>query len=951
VLMIRRCGGAPSVARVIPWWLLVVAVLGVNFTLWGTVGLLRVLASRGRADTQPPARLSVEDVAVLMAAHNEELVITDSLESVAKLLPRHNIHVVSDGSDDRTVELALSQGVHVVETSSNIGKAGALEEGIRRFGLVEHYEVVLLLDADTRLEADYFENSLPFFDDDRIVSVAGCAASDWSTPPRTTLGALLVTHRARIYALTQRLLKFGQTWRPTNATFIVPGFASMYRTRVLPSIKIDQPGLVIEDFNMTFEVYRQRLGKVGFSLAARAATQDPDTFDDYLKQTRRWALGFWQSVRRHRPRLDLFSAMLTLYVLEVLISSLLLVVAPILLVLLLLPEVIPELANWGVSAVISEYVNPRSILLGVLVPDLVLTAGVAIAERRARYLLFAPFYLPMRVVDAVTALRTLPRAWLEHSTGRWVSPARRKLDQQGARGAVVPKLGAVLAGAAALAVALRVWLVSPTLPASGSEQRLIDSAFASLRDLPGGGPGITELQLQGYLSLTRALERYDTVLLAARELSVLATGVAALSTVALLVFGLRMRATAVGIAVLLLAFSGPAVAALAPVGTGALAVAWTTLAWALLVPGLQRKDGFLLTLGGVAAVAAVLTAPILIVPLLVVCALRARLLAVPLVVLAVGLQLVVAGWTDGVAAEALTGEQRIVLLATAFLIALPALLRKEIRPAATAVLVIAVQCAWFGSSADVLLPVLVVLSVAVLAGLLDAVRRPALLTHAVVLSVLIAVAGTLFVPRTGRWHDEAELAGWITENTLPTTILTAPEGLWSELVRAGLPPARVHRDGPATFDVVAGNGNGAVVARFGGYTVQYRDRPSTEDSAVRLNAGRQLAANPRLLVTGEVDRALRDGQVDLRAMTLLAGLSADHEIVVADVRTTTPEQGLGTPRREVVLSAVDGRGVDFPASRQVLTTWLNVQQAPYAPSNIRITPQGAVITWLVQEES
>ncbi|WP_218164671.1 glycosyltransferase family 2 protein [Lentzea waywayandensis] len=936
----------------IPWWLLVVAVLGVNFTLWGTIGLLRALTSRGRADTQPPTRLTVDDVAVLMAAHNEELVITDSLGSVAKLLPRGNIHVVSDGSKDRTVELARLQGVNVIETPSNIGKAGALEEGIRRFGLVEKYGAVLLLDADTRLEADYFEHSLPLFDDDRVVAVAGCATSDWSTPPRTTLGALLVTHRARVYALTQRLLKFGQTWRPTNATFIVPGFASMYRTRALPSIKIDQPGLVIEDFNMTFEVYRQRLGKVGFSLSAQAATQDPDTFDDYLKQTRRWALGFWQSVRRHRPRFDLFSAMLTLYVLEVLVSSLLLVVAPVLLVLVLLPEVIPELANWGVSAVISEYVNARSLLLGVLLPDLVLTVGVALAERRARYLLFAPFYLPMRVIDAVTALRTLPRAWLEHSTGRWVSPARRKLDQPGARGAAVPKLGAVLAGVAALAVALRVWLVSPTLPASSAEQRLIDSVFASLRDLPGGSTGITELQLQGYLSLTRALERYDSVLLAARELAVVATGVAALSAVALLVFGLRMRLAAVGIAVLLLAFSGPSVVVLASAGTGALAMAWTTLACALLAPGLQRKDGFLLTLGGVAALAAVLTAPILIIPPLVVCALRTRwYLAVPLAGLAVVLQVVLAGRMPVAVAEALTGQQRVVLLATAFLVAVPALLRKEIRLLAAGVLVIAGQSAWLGETGDVLLPALVVLSVTLLAGLLDAVRRPALLTHAIVVVVLVAVAGTLFVPRTGRWQDEAALAGWIAENTPPTTVLTASAGVWSELLRAGLPPDRVRRDGPATFDVVQGSGSGAVVARFGGYTVQYRDRPSVEDLVVRLNAGRQLAANPRLLVTDDVRRALHDGQVDLRAMTLLAGLSADHEIVVADVRTTKPEQGLGMPRREVVLSAVDGRGVDYPASRQVLTMWLNAQQAPFAPSSTRITPQGAVITWLVQEES
>ncbi|WP_222598208.1 glycosyltransferase family 2 protein [Lentzea tibetensis] len=931
----------------IPWWLLVVAVLGVNFTLWGAIGLLRALTSRG-GGTPPDTRLTVDDVAVLMAAHNEELVITESLESVAKLLPRHNIHVVSDGSTDRTVELARWQGVHVVETPENVGKAGALEEGIRRFGLVDQYAVVLLLDADTRLEHDYFEHTLPFFDDDNIVAVAGCATSDWSTPPRTTLGALLVTHRARVYALTQRLLKYGQTWQPTNATFIVPGFASMYRTRALPKIKIDRPGLVIEDFNMTFEVYRQRLGKVGFSLAGHAATQDPDAFEDYLKQTRRWALGFWQSVRRHRPRADLFSAMLALYVLEVLVSSVLLIVAPILLVLLLLPEVIPELASWGVSESISHYVNARSILLGVLVPDLVLTLGVAIAERRARYLLFAAFYLPLRVVDACTALRTLPRAWLEHSTGRWVSPARRKVQRNGARGAGVPKLGAVLAGAASLVVALRVLLVSVTLPASGAEHRLVDAAFGALKDLPAG-TGVTELQLRGYLSVTRALERHDGVLVAARELSAVATAVAAVSVVALLVFGLRMRPLAAGIAVLLLAFSGPAVVALTPVGTGVLAAAWIALAAALLVPGVQRRDGFLLALGGAAATAAVLTAPILLVPLFAVCALRWPYLAVA----AVGAQVLLARRLPSDVADALTVEQRAVLLVTAVVVALVALPRKEIRPFAVLALVLAAQCAWLGQSGDVLLPALAVLSAVLLAGLLDAVHRPLLLANAIVLAVVVAVAGTLLVPRTGRWHDEARLAAWITANTTPTSILTAPPGLWSELLHAGLAPARVHRAGPATFDVVAGAGAGAgaVVARFGDYTVQYRDRPSTEDSFVRADAGRQLAANPRLLVSDEVGRALRDGEVDLRAMTLLAGLSSTHELVVADVRATEAERGLGTPRREVVLSAVDGRGVDYPQSEQVLLTWLKAQQAPYAPASTRITPQGAVITWLVQEGS
>ena len=89
----------------------------------------------------------------------------------------------------------------------------------------------------------------------------------------------------------------------------MPGFASLYRTDVLGEIEIDPPGLVIEDFNMTFEVYQQaRWGGSASRSTAVAVTQDPYTLRDYTRQTKRWALGLWQTVSRHRPRANLFSA-------------------------------------------------------------------------------------------------------------------------------------------------------------------------------------------------------------------------------------------------------------------------------------------------------------------------------------------------------------------------------------------------------------------------------------------------------------------------------------------------------------------------------------------------------------------------------------------------------------------------------------------------------------------
>ena len=445
------------------WWMFVL-VFGINFALWGAVGVLRFTdgaldrvrrlprnagsaAHRAlRADVVVRAAangglagptlaagggriLTIDDVAVLMAAHNEEVVIGDSLSAITALVPPENVHVVSDASTDNTVELARAHGVNVIETVTNVGKAGALEEGIRCFGIDKRFSVVMLLDADTRLDPGYFEAALPLFDDPDIVAVAGCAHSNWHTPGMSFVGRLVTAHRSRIYALTQRLLKYGQTWRRTNATHIVPGFASMYRTTALPHITINPLGLVIEDFNMTFEVYRKDLGRIGFTLDAKAVTQDPDTLHDYVKQTKRWALGLWQTVRRHRLHLDRLSGMLCLLLLELLTASVLFLVLPVIVAILAIPDLFPQVLHWPaaqeVHAAVAGHVSLQAIALGVLLPDLLLTLAVATVEKRPRYLLYCLFFVFMRTIDAGIALYTLPRAWQEKSTGRWVSPARR----------------------------------------------------------------------------------------------------------------------------------------------------------------------------------------------------------------------------------------------------------------------------------------------------------------------------------------------------------------------------------------------------------------------------------------------------------------------------------------------------------------------------------------------
>ncbi|WP_222711074.1 glycosyltransferase family 2 protein [Quadrisphaera setariae] len=423
---------------------LVLLVLGVNASLWGALGVLRWCDERlqrprpasagpdgpdlADGPDLPLQRVRVGQVAVLMAAHDEELVIEHSLRALEALLPAGDVHVVSDWSTDRTAELARARGANVLETTTNVGKAEALALGIREFELASRYEAVLVLDADTQLDPRYLEEALPLLDDPRVAAVAGCAQTRWHPAELGWWGAALVAHRQRIYVLTQRLLKYGQTWRGLSATHIVPGFASIYRSRALERIDVSARGLVIEDFNMTFALHTQRLGRIAFTPAARAYTQDPSTFRDYVRQTQRWSLGLWQTVRRHRPRSGVFAAALWLVLAELVTSSLLFVLLPVGLVVLGGTGLL-ALLGWPPAVQLTAAVDvPLAlswVVVGVLLPDYVLSCAVALAERRPQYLWLGPAFWLLRVVDAAVALQALPRAFTTRSTGSWTSPTRR----------------------------------------------------------------------------------------------------------------------------------------------------------------------------------------------------------------------------------------------------------------------------------------------------------------------------------------------------------------------------------------------------------------------------------------------------------------------------------------------------------------------------------------------
>ncbi|MFC3998282.1 glycosyltransferase family 2 protein [Nocardiopsis sediminis] len=447
VLWLRYGFGAAGGPGPLFLWLSV----GMNLLAWTLIGLVRLGDDSLRALARPSGGAAAAasrtgpgatgggdggaggaaplSLAVVIPAHNEEPVIDGAIASALRLFPRWDIYVVSDSSHDSTADIAAETGVNVLELLNNRGKAGALEAVIEEFDLTGTYDGVVILDADTELHAGYVEGVRAQLRDPAVAAVAGFVVAEWKPHERTVVGRLISAYRDRLYWMLQYLLRYGQTWRRTSVPFIVPGFASTYRSSALKKIDINPSGLVIEDFNMTFEVHRKRLGRISMHPGTKAYSQDPFTLADYVSQVRRWTLGFWQTVRRHGVWPGLFWFALFFYILEVVLVAVLLLAAVGFAVLLLLPDATGGLVlRWGVYEggydAVTAVLPLTAVAVGLFVPDYLLTCVLAAVRRRPGYLVYGLFFLPVRVIDAYLTLRTIPQAWTVGSNGRWTSPNR-----------------------------------------------------------------------------------------------------------------------------------------------------------------------------------------------------------------------------------------------------------------------------------------------------------------------------------------------------------------------------------------------------------------------------------------------------------------------------------------------------------------------------------------------
>lgn len=229
-------------------------------------------------------------LALLIAAHNEEMVIEPTLRSAIKagMKPEH-IYVVNDNSSDKTAAIARSViGKSNVCTVGRSGKGLALTKAGKRFQLTKHYQWIHIADADGGFAPNYFKVFR------KKLRVKNAAATGYV---KSLPGGNVSQFRVFEYTIGLEIHRRIQSFIKTVP--IIPGPTSCFRADVFDKVNFANHCLT-EDFDVTLQLHRQKLGNIQYIPGAVAYTQDPRTVADYIKQISRWNRGLMQGIKKHR---------------------------------------------------------------------------------------------------------------------------------------------------------------------------------------------------------------------------------------------------------------------------------------------------------------------------------------------------------------------------------------------------------------------------------------------------------------------------------------------------------------------------------------------------------------------------------------------------------------------------------------------------------------------------
>lgn len=405
--------------------------VGLSIAFWGLIGLVRYLSEKYfKSKKKSGLKYKKSDIAVILPAHNEELVIRSSIQALKQSLDSSQIYVISDGSSDKTVRRSIMEKCHASSLKLGRGKAKAITYGIKKYRLFERYKFVMTVDADTKIDKYFFKNALPLFRDRKVGVVFGTPKIHWEHHIIPRFSYYLIAYRERLEQTLKYFIIYGQTWKYTNVLGVIPGFTALYRSDILKQLEIDTPGILIEDFHLAFQLHKKKLGRIGYHPSMFGWDQHPHTLSDYWNQVKRWNIGFFQTVRKNGIWPSFFWLSLGVFSAEVILNSIFFFVTPFLLLLFIPIDIIPvgeirsSLMMLQAFTIIGE-INILESVLVLLAIDYLLTAILGILHKKPEFLFYGLFFIFMHIITSIILVSSIIPGFFGKSQGKWTSPTRR----------------------------------------------------------------------------------------------------------------------------------------------------------------------------------------------------------------------------------------------------------------------------------------------------------------------------------------------------------------------------------------------------------------------------------------------------------------------------------------------------------------------------------------------
>jgi poly-beta-1,6-N-acetyl-D-glucosamine synthase len=319
-------------------WFIVLAGLSLFIlSRWCAIQTMAFIAHCQRKRDRPDDRENWPMVSILVPAYQEAKTIASTLQALVDLdYPNYEIIVIDDGSSDDTFEQASAfVGRHdrcdlKLFRKANGGKWSALNFALER----AVGELVLCIDADSRISPDALKRLIARLDRPEVAGVSGQIAV-------RNRQRMITRLQAYEYVVANGGLRTAQSL--FGMVLVVPGPIGLYRRQALQDVfekdmravapPANVPGKAAgpfshetfaEDFQLSLTILALG-GRIVYEPGAISYTSSPDLTHTLLNQRYRWYRGTMQVLRiylrrlRHFPgsrsrRLDLVVA--AVYVLD-----------------------------------------------------------------------------------------------------------------------------------------------------------------------------------------------------------------------------------------------------------------------------------------------------------------------------------------------------------------------------------------------------------------------------------------------------------------------------------------------------------------------------------------------------------------------------------------------------------------------------------------------------------